>query len=72
LHPHLGFVFRKSDEKISSGMVLLDVAKVFDSKWIERLLDKLTNLDFHMLKTISLFPFADIPKVLPLSHIGLQ
>ena len=42
-------------------MVLQDVAKVFDSKWIERLL----------LKTISLFPFADIPNVLPLSHIDL-
>jgi hypothetical protein len=48
LHPNLGFVFRKFDEKMSSGMVLLDVAKVFDSKWIERPLYKLANLDFHM------------------------
>jgi hypothetical protein len=34
LHPNLGFIFRKFDKKMSSGMVLLDVAKVFDSKWI--------------------------------------
>jgi hypothetical protein len=55
-------------------MVLLDVAKVFDNKWIEMLLHKPANLDFHMylLKTISLFPFVDIPQVLPLNLIGLQ
>jgi hypothetical protein len=34
------------DEKMSSGMALLDVAKIIDSKWIERLLYKLVNLDF--------------------------
>jgi hypothetical protein len=31
---------------MSSGMALLDVSKVIDSKWIERLLYKLANLDF--------------------------
>jgi hypothetical protein len=55
MHPNLGFVFRKFNAKVSSGMVLLDVAKVLDSKWIERYLYKLANLDFHvyLLKTIS-------------------
>jgi hypothetical protein len=40
---------------MSSGMALLDMAAVFDSKWIERPLYKLANLDFQMylLKTIS-------------------
>ena len=53
--PLLGFVFRKFDEKMSSGLVLLDVGKVFDRKWIERLPYKLANLDFEMylLKSIS-------------------
>jgi hypothetical protein len=52
-----------------SCMALVDVATVFDSNWIDRLLYKLANLDFqiHLLKTVSLSPFADIPNVLPLS-----
>jgi hypothetical protein len=55
MHPLLGFVFRWFDEKMSSGMALLDVATVFDSKWTEKLIYKLANLDFqiYLLKTIS-------------------
>ena len=48
-------VMRNFDEKRLTGAVFLDVAKAFDSVWIEGLLYKLILLDFpsYLVKTIS-------------------
>ena len=48
-------VSRNFDEKRLTGMVFLDVAKAFDTVWVDGLLYKLTILNFtpYLFKTIS-------------------
>jgi hypothetical protein len=47
-------VSRKSDEKRLTGTVFLDVAKAFDTVWVDGLLYKLTILNFpsYLVKII--------------------
>jgi hypothetical protein len=48
-------VSRNFGEKRLTGVVFLDVAKVFDTVWVNGLLYKLTVLNFplYLVKTIS-------------------
>jgi hypothetical protein len=57
-------VSRNFDERRLAGPVFLDVAKAFDTVWIDGLLYKLTVLNFlsYLVKTISSYPKGGLPK----------
>jgi hypothetical protein len=65
-------VSRNSEERRLTGAVFLDVAKAFDTVWVDGLLYKLTILNFpsYLVKTISSYlKGRTFEAVLPISHI---
>ena len=63
---------RNCGEKRLTGAVFLDVAKAFDTVWIDGLLYKLTLLNFPVLHSPYNPPGSDVRSVLPDGHVILS
>ena len=64
-------ISRNIGEKRLTGAVFLDVAKAFDTVWIDGLLHMLSLLNFlsYIVNRSLLPPGSDVPSVLPDGHV---